>query len=106
MMAPVTPAWSADELAVVDAPPHALAQQLAILASELPGFDCADRAYLRRAALALSPMQGNREEALRLVRQAVAARAGVGSQRARPEAVFLEAVLWLLARERAGEAAH
>lgn len=101
MTAAATPSWTAEEQALVQASPHALALQLAIVASDLPGFDCADRAYLRRVGLALGPMQSDAAEALRLAREAVAARAGVGSMRSRPEAALLHCVLWLLGRAAA-----
>ncbi len=76
--------------------PAGLAAQLAVLGGDLPGFDNGDRAHLRRIAYALGQPQRNRAEALRLAREAVRIRADTPATRARPEAVLLEAVLWLL----------
>lgn len=85
-------------LRVQDATAAEVAAQLAVLASELPGFDNGDRAKLRRIAFALGGFQRDQAEALRLADEAVRDRAGVAGQRSRPEAVFLMTVLWLLSQ--------
>jgi hypothetical protein len=108
---PAKPAtWTPEQTTVAQQRPRALAAALAVTCSDLPGFDNADRAYMRRVALAL--MHGDGDEALTIALQAVNARASCGATRARPEAVILEAVLWLLAQvttaepAAAGGAAH
>jgi len=100
-------AWTTEEAAVLRTAPAAVAAQLAVLGSDLPGFDNGDRAHLRRVAHALGGMQRNRDEALRLAREAMAARASIAAQCSRPEAVLLQAVLYLLAHdERLRQAAE
>lgn len=84
------------EAAITATPAAAVAQQLAILGSELPGFDNGDRQQLRRIAFALGGMLADPAEALRLARDAVDKRCLGAPQQSRPEAVLLMAVLWLL----------
>lgn len=84
-----------EQQAVLQQSPREMAAALAIICSDLPGFDNADRAYMRRVAVALT--RGDAEEAMALALRAVDARASCGALRARPEAVMVEAVAWLLA---------
>lgn len=92
---PAAPAgWTEEQTQIARQRPRALAAALAVTCSDLPGFDNADRAHMRRVALAL--LHGNNDEALALALRAVQDRASCGAKRARPEAVILEAVLWLL----------
>lgn len=101
---PVKPGtWAPEQLIVARQSPRELATVLAVTCSDLPGFDNADRAWMRRVAVALT--RGDDTEAMALALSAVDARAGCGYRRARPEAVQVEAVLWLLARSVVGDAA-
>lgn len=90
------PATGIAEAMALRTTPLGLAVQLAVLGGDLPGFDNGDRARLRRIAYALGPTQQDHKEALRLAREAVRIRADTAAMRSRPEAVLLEAVLWLL----------
>lgn len=87
--------WTVEQAMVAQQAPRELAAALAVTCSDLPGFDNADRAYMRRVAVALT--RGDGDEAMALALRAVAARASCGAARARPEAVIVETVLWLLA---------
>lgn len=79
--------------------PEALAAELALLGSDLHGFDNGDRAHLRKIARALvDPSPNAVPVALALAMEAVQHRASVALARTRPEATLLVAVLWLLTR--------
>lgn len=88
--------WTPEQLTAAQQGPRELATVLAVTCSDLPGFDNADRAYMRRVAVALT--RGADDEAMALALRAVHARASCGATRARPEAVIVETVLWLLAQ--------
>lgn len=95
--------WTVEQAMVAQQAPRELAAALAVTCSDLPGFDNADRAYLRRVAVALT--RGDADAAMALALGAVDARASCGAARARPEAVILECVTWLLAHAATAEPA-